>query len=575
MILPYIPASNSANALPASIEPNWEYKPPFKPHALCLTVFLSPSSFVRTKNTVDGRVEINDVKIDVYFNGALCDSRYVPRRYSGEAFTMTEHIVRFGGRRISRLIEKPWVIVPSGQNPDGGLREYRRGKVAYAGAQQRWDDVSDALLAEADKFARDGRGERPVIGEYLESLAELSMPREVEDMQKAGGPKFGVVDVVVMWGKGSKNGPDAPYIVEPTPMRIEGSTTSVNMVQTMNHPSAQDVTTSALRNAYTVPQSRSEALATAKAIDDYSKTSALSITHSPAPTATNNKTTPAAFVPPPPDKTSIPALLFDTPIRRPRGHYYDVLTTKKTLCEEIDSIATTAATTLDPKTAGYNDPATKTRTTRAKCYASSWTTAANDNNNISSPPLNNNNSSAAPMMTRDHDTPHARTTKIVTLKLPSSSSSPVNGSSSATTTTTTTTTRPTRPTPGNTMMNHDVRGRGVHGGKVTDPRGLRTPSLVEEERNNPAPPPGLKRRNTTRRERAQQQSAAAADGAGDAGGGRLVVVDRGEFVVPGLSVDCGATYASGGLVRNVGAARAGVFREGGVVMGARFVVGWG
>lgn len=110
---------------------------------------------------------------------------------------------------------------------------------------------------------------------------------------------------------------------------------------------------------------------------------------------------------------------------------------------------------------------------------------------------------------------------------------------------------------------------------MTDPRGLRTPSLVEEERNNPAPPPGLKRRNTTRRERAQQQSAAAADGAGDAGGGRLVVVDRGEFVVPGLSVDCGATYASGGLVRNVGAARAGVFREGGVVMGARFVVGWG
>lgn len=512
-----------------------------------------------------GRVEINDVKIDVYFNGALCDSRYVPRRYSGEAYTMTEHIVRFGGRRIGRLIEKPWVLVPSGQNPDGGLREYRRGKVAYAGTQQRWNDVSDALLAEADKFGRDERGERPVIGEYLESLAELSMPKEVEDMQKAGGPKFGVVDVVVMWGKGSKDGPDAPYIVEPTPIRIEGSTTSVNTVQSMNHSSVHNVTTSPPRNAYAVPQTRSEALANAKAIDDdYLNTFPLLITPSPAPTA-NNKTT---------DKpSSIPAALlpFETPIRRPRGHYYDVLTTKQTLSEEIDSIATTAATILDPRAAGYNNDrattttsfmTTKARTTRAS-YAS---TTANDDNN-SSPP----NSSGPPMMTRSH-TP-ART-KVVTLKLPSSSSSPKNRSSSSATTTTTTT---RRLTPRNTMMMNHARVLGVvqHGdGKAMDldPRPeLRAPSLSfeEEQRKNQAPPPPSNKK--PRRRRAQQQhqhqhqhsAAAAADG-----GGRLV-----GFVVPGLSVDCSATYAAGGTVRNVGAARGGVFCEGGVLMGVRFVVG--
>lgn len=543
------------DALPASIEPNREYKPPFKPHALCLTVFLSPSSFIRTENKVAGRVEINDVKIDVYFNGALCDSRYVPRRYSSKAYTMTEHILRFSGRRIGRLIEKPWIFVPSGQNPDGSLRDYRRGKVAYAGTQQRWNDISDALLAEADKFGRDERGERPVIGEYLESLAELSMPKEVEDMQKAGGPKFGVLDVVVMRGKGSKDGPDAPYIVEPTPMRIEGSTTSVNMVQSMNPSSVQDVTTSPPRNAYTVPQSRSEALATTKAIDDdYSNTSPLAIPPSPAPTATNNKTPPAAFFTPPPDKPSIPAALpFETPIRRPRGHYYDVITSKQTLSEEIDSIATTAATMLDPKAAGYNNPATTTLTTKARTTRASYASTAHH-----SSPLNN--SSASTM------TP-ART-KVVTLKL-SSSSSPNNGSSSSATATTT-----ARPPPGNTITMSNVRVRGaVHGdGKAMDPRAeLPTPSLFEEEeRKNPAAPPSnLKPRTRRTNERAQQQqSAAATAAAADGGGSRLV-----GFVVPGLSVDCGATYAAGGIVRNVGAARGGVFCEGGVLMGARFVVG--
>ena len=111
---------------------------------------------------------------------------------------MTEHIVRFTGRRIGRLIEKPWVLVPSGQNPDGSLRAYRRGKVAYPGAEQRWSDVSDALMVEADEMGRDAWGERPVIGEYLESLAQLSMPREVEDMQKAGSLKFGILDAVVI-----------------------------------------------------------------------------------------------------------------------------------------------------------------------------------------------------------------------------------------------------------------------------------------------------------------------------------------------------------------------------------------
>lgn len=485
----YTPAYHPAHTPSASMEPNPKYTPPFIPHALCLTVFLSSSSFIRIKDKATMRTEMNDVKIDVYYNGALCGSHYVPRRYSGEAYTMTEHIVRFTGRRIGRLIEKPWVIIPSGQNPDGGLREYRRGKVAYAGAQQRWNDISGSLLTEADRVGLDKKGKRPVIGEYLESLAQLPMPKEVEDMQKAGSPKFGVLDVVIIWGKGNKHGPDAPYIIEPTPIRNEGFTT-INLDRSMDHSPVQNVTTMT-DSTNTAPQSRSEALAHAKSIDDCSDTSPLSVAPTPLPTP-NNTTNPAAS--PTANKRPLPALPVETPVKRSRGHYYDIFTTKKTLCEEMDSIATAAV--FDPKTG----VSTNVRTTRAN-YASA----------AGSSPL-----SSAPM-TRDH-TPAQ--TKIVKLKLPS----PVNPAMS----------------PG-AMTKSRMQDGEADSGFLTPPR-KRTPA------------PDLKRR-----ERAPTQLNADA-------------LDRG-FLTPALSVDCSTTYASSGILRNVGAARGGVLKERGVIMGARFVVG--
>ncbi len=430
------------------------------------------------------RPELNDVKIDVYFNGALCGSHYVPRRYSGEAYNKSEHIVRFTGCRIGRLIEKPWVIVPSGQNPDGSLREYRRGKVAYSGAQPRWNDISDALRAEADKFGHDGRGERPVIGEYLESLANLSMPKDVEDMQKAGSAKFGLLDVVVIWGKGNKHGPDAPYITEPTSISIEGFTRA-NLDQPMDHPLVQNVTKMS-ESTRTIPQSRSEALANAKSIDDHSDMPPQPVTPSPGPVL-NDETNPAASSPL--DKPSVPALPIEVPVKRSRGPYHDIFTSKQTLCEEMDSIAAAAEykTTLG----------TKARTTRAS-YASTA-----DSSPLSSAPI-----------TSDH-TPAQ--TKIVKLKMPSSGKAPTTPS---------------------------ITGK---------------PYAPDEEVDGDFLTP-LKRR-TVAPESKRVSTHLSAD-----------ALDRG-FVTPALSVDCSATYASKGIVRNVGAARGGVFKEGGVVMGARFVIG--
>ena len=345
------------------------------------------------------RTGTNDVKIDVYFNGALCGSQYVPRRYSGDTFGMTEHIVRFTGRRIGRLIEKPWVLVPSGQNPDGSLRAYRRGKVAYAGAEQRWSDVSDALMVEADEMGRDAWGERPVIGEYLESLAQLSMPREVEDMQKAGSLKFGILDAVIIWGKGNKNGPEAPYILEPTPISNEGFTV-IDLDQSMDYSPVQNVPT-ATDSMHRAPQSRSEALANAKSIGDCSDPSPLSVKPSSFP-APKHRADPVASSPP--KKCRIAALSFETPVRQTRGHDFDVLATGQTRSGEINSKATASG----PR-AGHAPIVTNPGNTRAGHAPTG-----------SSSPL-----SSAPT-TRDH-TPAPR--KIVKLKLraPSNPSSNPGG----------------------------------------------------------------------------------------------------------------------------------------------------
>ena len=315
------------------IEPNRDYKPPRKPHALCLTVFLSSPSFLGFEDKVTGRPEVTDLKINVYFNGAFCASCFVPRRYHGENYAMTEHIVRFTGCRIGQVIEKPWIIVPSGQKPDGSRRRYRKDEAASAGAQQRWKDISDALMTEADKNGRNEKGERPICGEYLESLAQPSMPTEVEDMQKAGGKKLGIFDVVIIWGKGSREDREASFIVEPTHMRNEGFT-ATNPDQTMDRIPVQSVPKTTDRPS---KAPKSKGIVSAKSSNGGSPAStvsslSLTTTQTTTPNINTNPSTPSPL-----KKYPYPALQPEEP-RKP----------KRTLEEQFKSIS--AAYELNPKT---------------------------------------------------------------------------------------------------------------------------------------------------------------------------------------------------------------------------------
>ena len=216
--------------------------------------------------------------------------------------------------------------------------------MAYAGAQQRWDDLASALIAEADRIGKDEKGERPVLGEYLESLAQLSMPKEVENMQKAGSPKFGVLDVAITWGNGSKKGPNTPYSIEPTTIRSHNFTAAEN-VQITDQVPVQGIPKSP-ENSNATPKSRSEALANAKSIDDLSGTSPLSLSPSSISISNHHMIDTAA-----PYKHPYRALSLDEPVRRSRGYYHDVLTTRRTEEEEFDLI--TAAAVSGTNT-GYN-----------------------------------------------------------------------------------------------------------------------------------------------------------------------------------------------------------------------------
>ncbi|EON68986.1 hypothetical protein W97_08244 [Coniosporium apollinis CBS 100218] len=180
--------------------------------ALSVQVKLSSKSFLRS---FDERNVAQDVKMDVFFNGDLIASTFVPARYKSEIKHFTELHQQFSGKKIHNLLERVLVLVPLGQNADGSLRSLKRGKAASAGAAERWHQISTILEEEAEKQGFNQYGDRSPVGEYLASLAALPMPEAVQGLQKPGGLKFGVIDVILTAGKGKKYGPSTRYLSGP------------------------------------------------------------------------------------------------------------------------------------------------------------------------------------------------------------------------------------------------------------------------------------------------------------------------------------------------------------------------
>lgn len=188
------------------------------PQALGLSLTFSDQTFSRSFGKPNA---LQDVKTDVYVNGELTASTTAPARGVGEFKSKAAEeskVPLFSGKRVHRMAERAMVLVPPHQHADGSMRMTNRSKASLAGSEERWNQVNAAILEEANKLGFDADGKRSPVGAYLASVAALPMPLAVENLQKPGGPKFGVVDVVISVGSGWKLGPTSPYIMEPTRM---------------------------------------------------------------------------------------------------------------------------------------------------------------------------------------------------------------------------------------------------------------------------------------------------------------------------------------------------------------------
>ena len=144
------------------------------------------------------------------------------------------------GHRITRLQEVPWLHVPAGQNADGTLRDLRRIKGGEAGTQQRWEMVNEGIKSHADALGKH-RSKSSVLHEYLEHVAGLPAP---QDLQRPGGLKFAVMDVVISYGRSHKDPPTTPYMLQPTPIRLGPLPTTYRKVTVAKRSRAKHFTES-------------------------------------------------------------------------------------------------------------------------------------------------------------------------------------------------------------------------------------------------------------------------------------------------------------------------------------------
>ncbi|KAK0642806.1 hypothetical protein DIS24_g8670 [Lasiodiplodia hormozganensis] len=176
------------------------------PRALALRVELSKQSFLKTDTPID------DIRIDVLFNGQLTHSGMWPKRFYQEEPRL---LSIFSGLRFHWMLERAWLIVPPGQDPDGS----RRRPVASSDTlADRWEKIQKEVLKEALARGVDKSGERPMVAKYLMEVAKLAMPPELEKWSEPRGQAFGVIDVVLSYGRGFKDHLKRSYLHKPTRM---------------------------------------------------------------------------------------------------------------------------------------------------------------------------------------------------------------------------------------------------------------------------------------------------------------------------------------------------------------------
>ncbi|KAG8533688.1 uncharacterized protein KY384_001429 [Bacidia gigantensis] len=184
--------------------------------ALCLNVFLSRKTFYPITNEDTSGVKFADLRIDVFFNGKLFDSSVVGARFRNAGARGVGQISRFTGQNIHLMVEKPWVLRAFSSDTHGNVN-MQSGK-----GSDRWTTISSLLRNEIRKYGITQDGERSVSGEYLDGLAQVPVPDEVNSLNDHDGNRLAIIDVMIVYGEGSRLGPETPYVAGPTAPRLIG-----------------------------------------------------------------------------------------------------------------------------------------------------------------------------------------------------------------------------------------------------------------------------------------------------------------------------------------------------------------
>ena len=227
--------SNGPEGIVATLPSRQAHRRPRQEHALSINIFLSHQTFSYGKLDGHQKKPHNDVKVDVYLNGRLIESRFVTHsqfRSNGDRATnaraMRARVMRITGNRLSRLIEKPLVLKPSVPRQHRNSQSHAHTNLQCPESlSERWNTVSKALLEEANSYGLTKTGDQSVISNYLQSLGTYPIPSDLSDEQ-ASGLAIGIIDVVIVHGNGSKQVRDGKYMMEPTriPVLDSGETTT-------------------------------------------------------------------------------------------------------------------------------------------------------------------------------------------------------------------------------------------------------------------------------------------------------------------------------------------------------------
>ena len=452
----------------------------------------------------------------MYLNGHFFDSELIRYGYATRNSARTKQIVRFTGFRVNRVFEKPWIIIPPGQDPDGVPAQYNDRDSDATG--RRWHAISDAILLAADGAGRGRDGERSALGEYLESLASLPMQPEVAGVQNPGSADFGAIDVVISWTKGTRADLAETSVGRPMVTIVEGHEYGepVDLIDV----AAQDVASRVL-SPDTAPRTPIRVFAGTDLLDDPANDKTTSNGFAAAyPSPTSCARTPSTYMRPSVNigrSTTGRSLLGASSRKRTRsasisGPESQSKRPKQTLEQEMASIQKKAEEDIKQSNASKADPQSTPSDVRRKNEPINLDESSTDDN-LSSGSLSLVEQSTLSTDTED-ETNTPRLYERAKSKLPASTMKPRS---------------PKKIKPS--------KGKGKE--KEAIPEAVATPG-----------------------QRAKTK-AGSAGRAHDAG-----------FVVPELSRDCVITYAPPGLVRNVGPARKTfMVEEGAVIYGMRFVVG--